>query len=214
MFNFCEQFDFVNAGTIAIYSLNTDNKGRHKMTHTTEKTEFKDIIFKMSGGDVSLCYQCGKCTAGCPMQCFMDLKPNQMMHLALLGDEQSVDELLSSESIWNCVTCETCTTRCPKDVKPSRVIDALRELAIERKKLSKRAANVIKFHKAFLDSIRFAGRVPEFFLIVDYKLRSKDFFQDITLAPTMFLRGKLHFFPHKIKGIDEIRKIFKKCLGE
>ena len=81
----------------------------------------------MSGQDLLACYQCGKCSAGCPMAKYMDILPNQMIRFAQLGLEEA---LLSSNAIWLCVSCLTCNTRCPKGVKIAEVIEAIRRVRL------------------------------------------------------------------------------------
>jgi heterodisulfide reductase subunit C len=90
------------------------------------------------------------------------------------------------------------------------MMDYLRQRSRSEKKVNKKAANIIAFHKSFLNSIRFTGRLYELGLIVDYKRQSLNMMQDITLAPKMISRGKLHLFPHMIKGTAQMAKIFKK----
>ena len=184
-----------------------------KTTIHKKKRTVKNIVYALSGEDVMKCYQCGKCTAGCPMSDFMDLQPHQVIHLLQLEDENSIQRLFISNTIWCCVSCETCTTRCPKEVRLSRVMDACREIALETDNIPKDVKKIVSFHKAFIDAIRLFGRVPELYLTMNYKCRSLTPFQDIQLAPLMKLKGKLHLLPTKIKGHDEIKKVFKKCEG-
>lgn len=87
-------------------------------------------IEELSGQDLMACYQCGKCSAGCPMAKYMDILPNQMIRFAQLGLK---DELLSSEAIWLCVSCLTCNSRCPKGVRIAEIIEALRQVLIRRR---------------------------------------------------------------------------------
>lgn len=87
--------------------------------------DFVDKIERLSGQDLLACYQCGKCSAGCPMAGYMDILPNQMIRFAQLGLEE---ELLSSEAIWLCVSCLTCNSRCPKGVRIAEVIEAARQI--------------------------------------------------------------------------------------
>ena len=61
--------------------------------------------------DVTACYQCGRCSAGCPVAEFFDLKPMQVVRMCCYGQEA---ELLASQTIWLCASCETCTTWCSK----------------------------------------------------------------------------------------------------
>ncbi len=91
----------------------------------------------MSGQDLLACYQCGKCSAGCPMAKYMDILPNQMIRFAQLGLKEA---LLSSNAIWLCVSCLTCNTRCPKGVKIAEVIEAIRRVRLRDRHGSPRRA--------------------------------------------------------------------------
>ena len=156
--------------------------------------------------NVSLCYQCRKCTNGCPAAFAMDLMPNQVMRMVQLGLE---DELLRSRTIWICAGCQTCTTRCPNDIDIAHLMDTLRQMSREAD-VPAGEANVVKFHKAFLDSVRRHGRVYEVEMMAFYKLATMDFFSDTKLAIDMLKKGKLKFLPPSIKGKREVRRMFKK----
>ncbi len=84
-------------------------------------------IESLSGQDLLACYQCGKCSAGCPMAKYMDILPNQIIRFAQLGLK---DELLASNASWLCVSCFTCNTRCPKGVKIAEIIEAVRQVQL------------------------------------------------------------------------------------
>jgi len=120
------------------------------------------------------------------------------------------DKILRSDSIWLCVTCEMCLSRCPMEIDIPSMMDFLRQRSRSEKKVNKKAKNIIAFHKAFLNSIKFTGRLYELGLILDYKRQSLNLTQDISLAPKMISRGKLHLFPNMIKGTSQIARIFKK----
>ena len=140
----------------------------------------------------------------------MDLKTHQIIRLLQLDLDE---RLLASEAIWMCLTCETCTTRCPNQFDPAAVIDALREAAL--KKVPGRVPKRISaFHSAFLDQIRMHGRVFEFGLVASYKLRGGPLFADVESVPSMLSRGKLTFTPKKIEGIKALRRIFEQCATE
>jgi len=157
------------------------------------------------------CYQCGKCSAGCPMAEYMDILPHQIVRLCQLGEESVRSKVLGSQTIWHCVSCETCSTRCPKDFDIAGLMDVLREMSLEARAAHADAGNIIAFHKAFKNSIKKTGRLHEFGLAVGYKLRSMDLFADVTKFPKMLTAGKLRFLPHKIKGVEKVKKIFEKC---
>ncbi len=164
-------------------------------------------LWTVTGVNVATCYQCGKCSAGCPMASEMPLKPHQMLRLAQL-DERA--KLLSDPSPWLCLTCETCTSRCPNEVDPARVVDGLRELAL-RSDPRLPPLRLRAFHSAFLHQIRTHGRVFEAGLILEYKARTGALLADVRTAPAVLRRGKLAFTPSNIEGRDEVRGIFDGC---
>ncbi|UCG28858.1 MAG: 4Fe-4S dicluster domain-containing protein [Bacteroidales bacterium] len=87
-------------------------------------------IEELSGQNLLACYQCGKCSAGCPAVSEMDILPNQIIRYAQLG---LTDELIRSKSIWVCASCLTCNARCPKGINIAEVIEALRQIQLRRR---------------------------------------------------------------------------------
>ena len=169
----------------------------------TLATEIEGAI----GINPATCYQCGKCSAGCPMAFESDLRPHQVMRRVTSGPRERA---LQDESIWLCLTCETCSARCPNGCDPAGVIDALREIAIESG-MAVMPRTVRAFHKSFLEQIRANGRLHEVGLVVGYKLRSGALMNDVTNAPGLLFRGKLGVMPDRINGVAEVRRIFDKC---
>ncbi len=167
---------------------------------------FLAAVEARSGERVSRCYQCRKCTNGCPVSFALDVTPNQAMRMIQLGLEA---ELLRSKTIWVCASCQTCTTRCPNDIDIAHLMDTLRQMCQEAG-IEPAEPNVARFHKAFLDSIRRHGRVFELEMVGLYKLASRDFFSDTKLAWQMLKRGKLKFRPENIREKAEVRRMFGK----
>lgn len=169
-------------------------------------------VRRRTGLNPARCMQCGKCSAGCPMAEEMSLKPHQMLRLLQVDLPGHAERLLSDESPWLCLTCETCSSRCPNDVDPARQIDAVREIALGRDP-SSAPRRIRAMHAAFLDQIHTHGRVFEIGLIANYKLRSGALLDDVTAAPGMLRRGKLALAPKRIspEGRAEIRRIFDAC---
>ena len=85
-------------------------------------------VEELSGEDIHACYQCGKCSAGCPFVDAMDILPSQVIRLVQLGDEDA----LKNKTIWLCSSCFTCATRCPKGVDLSKVMEALRTILLRK----------------------------------------------------------------------------------
>lgn len=91
---------------------------------------FVTKIQELSGQNLLACYQCGKCSAGCPAVSDMDLLPNQIIRYAQLGLKE---ELLNSKSIWVCASCMTCNVRCPRGIKIAEVIEAIRQILLRKR---------------------------------------------------------------------------------
>ncbi len=88
-----------------------------------------EAVRSESGQNVNLCYQCKKCAAGCPVSYAMDHTPAQLIHGMRLGMDALV---LNSKTIWQCTSCETCTTRCPQDVDVVKVMDVVKIIALHQ----------------------------------------------------------------------------------
>ena len=108
------------------------------------------VVLEDSGINVNMCFQCGKCAAGCPVAYAMDMAPAQLIHAVRLGLDQVV---LNSRTMWLCAACETCTTRCPQDVDIAKVMDTAKIIAV-RRGIAPAIGSVRSFHKAALASIK------------------------------------------------------------
>jgi heterodisulfide reductase subunit C2 len=166
------------------------------------------VILAHTGVEVSHCYQCGKCSAGCPLSEEMEYPPSYVMRMLQTRDPVMEDKILRSFTIWVCLTCEMCYSRCPMSIDIPKIMDFLREKSLKEGKTNPRAKHIIAFHKSFLDSIRITGRLYEIGLLVDYKSRTLKLLQDLSLAPKMFIRGKLNILPELIKGMAGVSSIF------
>lgn len=145
----------------------------------------------------------------------MDLPPNQLIRTVQLGQTATA---LRSQAIWECVSCQTCSTRCPKEVDCAAVMDALREVSLSEGMVAPSQRPIVAFQQAFLDNIRRNGRLAELELIAQFKTavffrtgRPSFLFKDAGLAPQMGKRKKLHFLPGKVRDRKVVGRIFAKC---
>ncbi len=175
-----------------------------------ENTTLLDEVEHRSGTPVSACFQCHKCSTGCPIGPETDYLSSQVMRLIHLGEET---ELLESRAIWLCASCEACTTRCPMEIDVAAVMDALRIMAVERKAALPDARGE-KFNRSFLRSVRRHGRVFEFGMLAAYKLRSGDLFSDVGKFPKMLAKGKISLLPHRSRDAKRMRKIYRRAEEE
>jgi len=167
-------------------------------------------VRRRSGAPVSACFQCHKCSSGCPIGPEMDYLPSQIMRLVHLGAEK---EVLDSRSIWLCASCKACGTRCPMAIDIADVMDALRILAIERR-IDLPDARGKLFYRSFLGSVRRHGRVYEVGMMSAYKLRIRDLLSDMDKLPRMLAQGKLSLLPHRGGGVRQVREIFRRSEEE
>ena len=87
-------------------------------------------IKEISGVQPLKCMKCGKCSASCPSYNEMDIKPHQFVSYVQNGD---VESLVNSVSLYKCLSCFACVERCPRGVKPGKLIDAARQMVIRQR---------------------------------------------------------------------------------
>ncbi len=167
-------------------------------------------VERRSGTSVSACFQCHKCSTGCPVGIEMEVLTSQVMRLLHLGAEQ---ELLESDAIWLCASCEACSSRCPMDIDIAAIMDTLRMMAVERGVPIANKQSVA-FGKAFLNSVARYGRVFELEAVLNYKLRTFDLFSDIDKALSMVSKGKLSPMPKRSGDSAAVRKVFQRSEEE
>lgn len=168
--------------------------------------QIRTEMYQHYGTDISRCYQCGKCTAGCPVAFAMDYTPRQIVRMLQVGLKE---EALKTQTIWLCATCDTCSTRCPKEVDLARLMEGLRVEAKARGIIKHKNNNV--FHEIFLQLVRRFGRVHEAGLIVFFNLFSFQPFKDVLYGPVMLIKGKIHLLPERVKDGREVGKIFERA---
>jgi heterodisulfide reductase subunit C len=176
---------------------------------------FSDVVGERSGEDIKSCYYCQKCTAGCPTAFVMDYKPAQLLRMIQLGQKEKV---LGGKTIWMCVGCEACGTRCPNQIRLAPVMDVLREMALEEGYAPETA--IYSLHRSFLESIRRWGRMHEVTMLAEFKTREllaeypvffKGLLGDAKLGANLLLNGKLSFVPDRIKRMEEIKALYEEA---
>lgn len=144
------------------------------------------------GQNVFLCYQCVKCTSGCPVAEFFDWQPNQVMRALQLGQD---DIALRSQTPWLCASCQTCTTRCPQGLDVTAIMEFLTREALARG-IKPRVPEVEIFNRAFMREVRLWRRAYELGLMAEMKLRTGDLTGDLDLGLKLIRKRKLRFVPH------------------
>lgn len=153
--------------------------------------------------DVCLCYQCVKCTSGCPMANFFDWQPNQIMRALQLGQE---DIALQSQTPWICASCQTCTTRCPQGLDIASIMEFLTRETL-RRGMKPRVPQVALFNQAFMRQVRLWGRAYELGLVAEMKLRTRRFTDDLELGAKMIRKRKMPLLPRPTRLPREVKPV-------
>ena len=170
---------------------------------------FLEEVKATPGGEhVLACIQCGTCTGSCPMAEHMEFPPRKIIAMIRAGLR---DEVLASGSMWHCLSCYTCTVRCPRGVKPTELAHALESLA-HRHGYKVGGTRTPRFYRSFVDSINGRGRVFELGMMLKYYLMTNP------LAALKIWRVGLQLFLHKrmplkaarVKGREELQTVIKK----
>ena len=167
----------------------------------------RDAIAREAGVNLKDCYQCGKCTAGCPMAHGMDLMPREVIRLLQLG---AVDDVLRSKTPWICAQCEVCSTRCPQEVDICSLMRAVR--------LNARAAGIVPvreaeiFENEFIASVRKHGVSNEQYLAAWYNVKSHHLTQDMGNAKRMLKRKMVGVSTHNTQGRADVKALIDRAL--
>ncbi len=89
-----------------------------------DKDRFVELVAELSGENFFKCYQCGRCTAGCPLAEYMDAPPSKILRMLQYRDE----DITKVESPWVCASCIVCSVRCPRGVDIAAIMEALRQV--------------------------------------------------------------------------------------
>ena len=162
-----------------------------KINKKSSESGLRQIVEEMASVDLGKCYQCKKCTSGCPVSKLTRSVPSEILRRLHLGEG---NELLESDLIWMCLSCETCYERCPMEINVTAVIDALRVLAVTRG-ASIPKGNVPLFNRMFLRTVKTYGRSYDLSMILSYKLGSGSIMDDTEKFPVILQKGKMAILP-------------------
>ncbi len=155
--------------------------------------------------NMNYCCQCGKCSAGCPVVEAYEYKPHQIISLIQAGQ---MEKIINSNTIWLCVECDICSTRCPEKISIASIMNHLRVATWQKN--TKKDKNIAKFYKLFNFMVRFFGRSYEPGLIMGLNVGTGRFFNDADIAADILKKRKIKILPEFVKGRKEIGKVTKK----
>ncbi len=172
--------------------------------------DFVDEVRQYPGGEgVDLCYQCGTCAGTCPNAKEMDYTPREMIAMIRAGMK---DQVLSSNTMWYCMSCYLCSVRCPRGVKITDMMYTLKNLAVQHKS-AKPGNRPLAMARSFVDILNQFGRVHEASMLGLYYMRTNPI-TALPLAPVgigLLTHGRLPLMPKSIKNKAQLQAIVKKA---
>jgi heterodisulfide reductase subunit C len=170
---------------------------------------FGEAVASLPGGeDLHRCIQCGTCSGTCPMSIYMDYTPRRVIAMTRAGFK---DEVLSSNTIWLCASCYACTVECPKQIKVTDVMYALKRKAIEEKVYPHRFPIPV-LAREFFKSVWTTGRSNEGRIVTRMWLKTSPLrlLRQAGLGLKLLFRGRLAVRTERMTGDrDEMRRLLE-----
>jgi heterodisulfide reductase subunit C len=156
-----------------------------------------------NGAAIAACMQCGTCSGGCTNIDLMDMSPRTLILMVQRGEWEKV---LKSNALWMCSSCYICTSRCPRGVRPSDVIEAVKALAI-RQGIENDAT---RFNEIFVELVQKRGILFEPELMQKYG-GLPAMIEQAELGIKLALKGKMSPFPEKVKDPKKFSEALEKA---
>ncbi len=169
--------------------------------------ELANSIAARAGVKLHECYQCGKCTAGCPMAHAMDLMPRQLVRYMQLG---RMEEILGSKSVWLCASCHTCVERCPHSIDIPSLMELSRQAAKARGRVGVKTVDM--FSGIFMQNVKMFGKSHEALMEGVYNVTTGRFMQDMENVPHMLKNKMVGIEPHTTNNPEEIKALIERAL--
>jgi heterodisulfide reductase subunit C len=178
-------------------------------TDRRDLTFLQDVIEEAPGGEqIAHCLQCGSCSGSCPNGPDMDYTPRTLF--ALIGAGQR-ERVLSANTMWCCVSCYACTTRCPQHIPITDIMYALKRIALREGMAHRTDAPALA--RTFTGLLDRYGRSFEFGLASRYYLFNRPLAM-LRMGPlglSMFTKGRMSLVPTRIRQLDQLRAIITKA---
>jgi heterodisulfide reductase subunit C len=130
---------------------------------------FAKEITSVSGCEqLQSCIQCGTCSGTCPLSIYMDFSPRQVMALVRADFK---NEVLRSNTVWLCASCYACTVECPRLIRITDIMYALKQRAI-KEGIYPRRFPIPVLAKEFFQMVRSKGRITETLLVMRLFLKT------------------------------------------
>jgi quinone-modifying oxidoreductase, subunit QmoC len=181
--------------------------GWQKLKYEAElDPNFAAEIASIPGGEkLYSCIQCGTCSGACPVSSYMDYTPRRIVAMIRAGFK---GEVLTSYTSWLCASCYACTVECPKGIKITDIMYAIKRRAIQEKAYPKRFP-IPTLAKEFFGNVFSNGRSTEMLVVVKLFLKTAPLamFSQAIMGTKLFFKGRIGLKMESIKGKKELQTI-------
>jgi quinone-modifying oxidoreductase, subunit QmoC len=164
---------------------------------------FADEIMAVSGcEELKSCIQCGTCSGTCPLSIYMDHSPRQVMAMVRADFK---NEVLASNAIWLCASCYACTVECPRQIRITDIMYALKQRAIQDRVYPKRFSIPVLAHE-FSSMVASKGRITETLLVMRLFLKAnwRAVLESWRLGLGLIFTGRFVIKPERIERRKEL----------
>lgn len=167
----------------------------------------KEVAEAPGGENLKECIQCGSCSGACPMSVYMDHTPREIIGMIRAGMKEDV---LRSETVWLCASCYACTVICPRQIKITDLMYALKQRALKENTYPKRMPLPVLANE-FYKMVHRHGRTNEGRLMTSVYLRTNpfDLIRQTPLALKLWSHGRMHLRQQKIENPAEVRNLMQ-----
>ena len=166
----------------------------------------KEVAAMPGGEDIFRCIQCGTCSSTCPISVYMDQTPRRIIAMTRAGFK---DDVLASNTIWLCSSCYSCTVECPKSLRITEIMYALKQKAIADKAYPKNLPIPV-LAKEFFKSVMKTGRSNEGRTVAKVWLKTNPLkmLSQAALGLKLMRRGRMSMKTERMTGgHEQMRKL-------
>jgi heterodisulfide reductase subunit C len=181
--------------------------------HSAEKkgTFLEEVIEATPGGERLVhCLQCGSCGGSCPSGADMEYTPRTLIAMINAGDRETV---LAANTMWACVSCYFCTSRCPQEIPITDIIYSLKRMSIAERRYKNTDAPALA--RTFTRFVERYGRSYEAGLATGYHLLKRrkplELMKMGPMGMQIFARGRMAILPTKIRQTEQLQAIIRKA---
>ena len=172
--------------------------------------EISNVMYATGTRGLNSCIQCATCSATCPAADYMDHTPRRLIAMINAGLK---DEVLASNTFWTCASCYECSTRCPKEIKPSELMYALKRYSIWHHGVHRKLVGPA-FSRRFVRTIMRTGRSyePGYAPAFIFAGGPVGMVREMRFALRLLVKGRIALVPSRVKRVENFRRMLSRLL--